>query len=231
MRTRWIVGALLLVALAYGGIRILYRAERAVLNVEIAIYIATPEGEARFSEVNVLRLRQDKGAIVVTSARGIHSEVTGEAVVLELGERISLAQITDLRSTLISAYWTGEEIDESSPRRWAKRIRNTEGARSVPENRWPQFYTFDDPTDPITVRQIRAEDFANEFGSGFSVADVTVRAIEVEPQMGSLAAALPWFEDYHEKSLFLDGEKRFSVRVNASLPEKLDTKRFLKGDK
>lgn len=231
MRMRWIVGALLLVALAFGGIRILYRAERAALNVEIAIYIATPEGEARFSEVNVLRLRQDQGAIVVTSARGIHSEVTGEAVVLELGERISLAQITDLRSTLISAYWTGAEIDESSPRRWAKRIRNSEGARSVPENLWPQFYTFDDPTDPMTVRQIRAEDFANEFGSGYSVSDVTVRATEVEPQIGSLAAALPWFEDYHEKSLFLDGEKRFSVRVNASLPEKLNTKRFLKGDK
>lgn len=61
-----------------------------------------------------------------------------------------------------------------------------------PQEMWPMFVTFDDPTEPATVREVSPE--------SIGVQNVTIEMTEA-PTSNSIVGKLPWLSSYYDKQL------------------------------
>ncbi|MCB1454472.1 MAG: hypothetical protein KDJ43_12580 [Rhizobiaceae bacterium] len=98
-----------------------------------------------------------------------------------------------------------------------------EVSRVLPVDLYPMFVTFDELSDPLTVRQIDPLNLEAEFGAGVRLLSVTLATTDEPASDGTIKSILPWLGDFPEPSLDPTGDYR-----DATLADKLQHGDFLR---
>lgn len=98
-----------------------------------------------------------------------------------------------------------------------------EVSRLLPADLYPMFVTFDELSDPLTVRQIDPHNLEAEFGAGVRLLSVTLANTDEPASDGTIKSILPWLGDFPEPSLDPTGDYR-----DATLADKLQHGDFLR---
>ena len=183
-------------------------------NQRLTMVIETPQGEVWGAAVTRVTKTASSGSLVLPEARGVRSEVTGEAVVVEVAPgRFLFALLSgsdeekrDATHWVYPAYDLGAAVGfEGRP--------SYDGAMTklgmqqldvpvpLPPEGWPMLVTFDDITKPETVREVDPKNLAAVFGEGVRLKAVTLEITEEAVTVGRVDALLPWLGPYPEPGL------------------------------
>jgi hypothetical protein len=206
MRVGVIVGVLALgLFLAFQGC---FGSSSTSWNQRLTLVIETPQGEVRGSAVTRVTKTETSGSLVLPEARGVRSEVSGEAVVVEIAP-----------GRFLFALLSGSDEEKRNATHWVYPAYQLGQARSfggemmklltqpldtpvpLPPEGWPMLVTFDDIGKPETVRQVDPADLAAVFGEGVRLKAVTLEITEETVTEGALDALLPWLGPYPEPGL------------------------------
>lgn len=177
-------------------------------HYKVIVSVDTPEGGVTGSAVRSVTFTD--GIRLPESGPSIRSE--GEAVVIDLGERgvlFALTSFDDYRK-VFAAFpgppgLTPQGIDY---------YESLVGQRApLPLENYPEFVTFEDFDDPVSVVQVRPENIEDIFGEGVLIKDVvieitdapvTVKVEKYRPSYEDMEAFMNWF-----RSLEYDDPRRF----------------------
>lgn len=165
-------------------------------NQKITIVVETPDGIKTGSAVT--RVVWEENFLIKTFFKdGSPSKytVTGEAAFVDLGSnRYLFAVIGDgiharLAENLIRA-------DKSIPK--AKKIDSIDKLPKptiIPPDYYPLLVTFQDVTDPASVKELNTENFSDVFGGGYYLKDITFEIVDDAPS-NKIENVLKWWKEY-----------------------------------
>jgi hypothetical protein len=176
-------------------------------NQRLTVIVDTPAGEVRGSSVVEITDTETMGALVPPEARGVSSEVRGEAVALEvLPGRWLFALLSGGDSSkgaadqlAYYAFRLGESrepgVDSYRAFLHDLRAQPRDTPAPIPPEAYPLLVTFDDITRPDTVREVDPSNLAATFGEGVTLRGMTLEVTADRVTKGQVAAALPWLCD------------------------------------
>jgi hypothetical protein len=179
----------------------------------LTVIVDTPLGQVRGAAVTAVRVNRYVGAIKLPAGGHVSSDMWGEAVVVEV-----------LPGRYLFALLGGGDNPESAAAAWAS---ETYGQRDHPNQTWmpsvqlrfivrheprdtpiplppkamPLLVTFDDITDPTTVRLVDPTNLSASFGPGVSLAGVTLEITDADVTKGRVEEVLGWLGPYPEPGL------------------------------
>lgn len=164
--------------------------KKADWHQKMVLYFDTPNGPMTASSV----IRVDfTGAIEwLGSMDGNHTDLTGEAVVADLGGRYLFALIDGNAGSLI---WLAMRSEFKNVPGFKDAIREVERQTEpldVPESLWPRLVTFEDVEDPLSVQFVSPKDIATQFGSGYSLHRITIQVANEPITVGRVETVLAW---------------------------------------
>ncbi|MES2541550.1 MAG: hypothetical protein V4583_13340 [Pseudomonadota bacterium] len=177
-------------------------------NQRLTLVIETPQGEVRGSAVMRVTKTETRGSLVLPEARGVRSEVTGEAVVVEV-----------VPGRFLFALLSGSDEEKRNATHWVYPAYQLGEASSfggemmkllsqpldtpvpLPPEGWPMLVTFDDISKPETVRQVDPADLAAVFGAGARLQAVTLEITEEAVTEGRVET-LPFWKQLVEQRTF-----------------------------
>ncbi|NOT70254.1 MAG: hypothetical protein HOP09_02915 [Hyphomicrobium sp.] len=177
-----------------------------------------------------------------------HGSVKGEALYLDLGSscRPLIALLTarprnGARNT--SCQW-GEngpgclhDLYGTDKLDWNDKARRLDGgeallrqrgARALPIERLPDLVTFEDITDPATVKEVSPNDPSKALGCDFGWQKITLEITD-EPVTTGIEKKLSWLPDYYDKAL--DGRRPGQRGKEMGLASEMSTVGFQMGMK
>lgn len=171
----------------------------------MTIVVDTSTGDVSGSSVTEVANRKTDGVFALMETRGVHSYVTGEAVVVEvqsgrymfaLLEPVSLdgSWKRDAAHWVYPAFGLGQETDpmertfENAMRQLRRQLYDQ--PVPLPPDGWPLMVTFDDLSDPATVRKVDPLDLAATFGPGVKLRAVTLELTNAPITSGKVVSAL-----------------------------------------
>jgi hypothetical protein len=168
-------------------------------NQRLTLVIETPEGEVRGSAVTRVTKTETSGSLVLMEARGVRSEVEGEAVAVEVAPGKFLFALLsgsgeekrDATQWVRSAYQLSE-ADSHGGEMMKLLTQPHDTPVPLPPEAWPLLVTFDDITKPETVRKVDPEDLAAVFGEGVRLKAVTLEITEEAVTEGRVERVLGW---------------------------------------
>lgn len=137
----------------------------------LTVEVETPSGEASGAAVTSVRKTDTSGPFVPVEARGVHTEVSGEAVAVEVAPGRWLfallkgpgGDFSDAGHWFYAAY--GLDKAPSFEASMAQlRAEPRDQPRPLPPEAWPLMVTFDDINDPKSVRRVDPDDLDAAFG-------------------------------------------------------------------
>lgn len=207
----------------------------------MTVTVETPEGIKTGSAVREVRV--EKG-LKLLPEMGASVELTGEAVVVDLGKRGVLFAlingddawriIFDLFPVKDLAPLTAEGI------RYYSGLKNAKA--SLQAERYPTFVRFRDLNDPKSVEDVRPSEVIDKFkaaypnrqivspeeafGHGVRIKEVTLEMTEETPTQ-TVGKFLPWLQDYYDK--MLDGRRYNFIDAENKLANSLSSGAFATG--
>ena len=170
----------------------------------MTVEVETPLGLRRGS--SVFEVQTKPGTDLLTGGTSARSFVRGEAVAVDFpatGLYSRFSRRCERQATTILAHMSMETLDPDfhyDRVNSAKRLRARPDVRPsspVPASDYPILVTFDDPSDPTTVRLVDPNDLAASFGVGVRLAAVLVEITDDEVTTG-LQHRLTWLrEDFN----------------------------------
>ncbi|MDO6591302.1 hypothetical protein DS901_00635 [Loktanella sp. D2R18] len=161
---------------------------------KLTVTVQTPTGEVSGYSVTEITKTHSDSWYDLPEARGVRSDVRGEAVVVEVAPGkylfVLLDGVEDLAYHTFTQfpYTRGSEFD-----RWARSIERHRGSAEVPQDAYPMMVTFTDIADPTSVILVDPETLANTFGAGYSLAEVTLEITDEEVTTGVVETMLYWW--------------------------------------
>ncbi|WP_206075913.1 hypothetical protein [Mesorhizobium sp. Z1-4] len=142
------------------------------------------------------------------------SEVEGEAVVVDLGERGMLfALLSDANRQEYTENLPSRVLADTTERVWGKEAFSevvvTRRILQVPPKLYPLLVTFDDINDPTTVKRVDPDNLAASFGLGVSLKRITLTITDEPVTEGEVEKLLGWLREYYGKQL--DGRRYETV--------------------
>ena len=211
MRVGVIVGVLALgLFLAFQGC---FGSSSTSWNQRLTLVIDTPQGEVRGSAVPRVIKTETSGSLVLPEARGVRSEVTGEAVVVEIAPGRFLFALLggsgeekrDATHWVYPAYQLGEAGSYGGE--MMKLLSQPLDMQvPLPPEAWPMLVTFDDSGKPETVREVDPGDLAAVFGEGVRLQAVTLEITEEAVTEGRVEGVLGWLCSYKNPYRRLSGK-------------------------
>ena len=183
-------------------------------NQRLTLVIETPQGEVRGSAVTRVTKTDSSGSLVLPEARGVRTDVIGEAIVVEVApDQFLFALLSgsddwqrDASHWVYPAYHLGAAVGVDSRPSYAAammklRAQPYDTPVPLPPEGWPMLVTFDDITQPETVRRVDPNDFAAVFGEGVRLKAVTLEITEEAVTAGRVEGVLgtPFFRDWATK--------------------------------
>jgi hypothetical protein len=173
-------------------------------NQRLTVIVDTPAGEVRGSSVVKISKTETMGPLVLPEARGVSSEVRGEAVALEVlpGRWLFALLHSDLRykgdadQLVYSAFRLGKAREptdrsyESNMHDLRAQPRDTPAP--IPPEAYPLLVAFDDISNPETVREVDPSNLAATFGEGVTLRCMTLEVTGDEITEGPLEGLLGW---------------------------------------
>ena len=175
---------------------------------KLTITIETPAGEVSASSVSQVSWSKHW---IQTDGMGWDYDVTGEAVVVEvtpgryLFALLKGAGTTEYMGSVAAASIAGREsrvIDGDLFDEVRDQRDRAAGVITVPDYQFPMLVTFDDLTDPASVKLVDAADLAASFGPGVRLKSVVLEVTDEAVTEGVVARHLAWLGKYPETRLF-----------------------------
>lgn len=195
-----------------------------VWNQKQIVTIQTPTGEASGSSVTQVKAlfgKQMSGNEVVYG-------VSGEATVVEVRPGRYLFAL--LGGSEERYYWAVAEKLEGKPRgEWLGIIPQMKDVAMLDPSRhgYPLLVTFDDLSEPKSIRKIAPDDLAATFGVGYSLKSITLEITQEEITNSILEKILPWWCEI--RGNMLDGGNIVYYK-NESLANKIGSNELRTGE-
>jgi len=190
----------------------------------LTVAVETPEGIREGSAVREAWASASSIRIGLPESTS-KTNIRGEAVVVDLGERGVLFALIDWDSC--------RGVSETFPYTAAKgipdRIRHFKNLEpglkaELTRKHWPQMVTFADQEDPKSVKPVDPDDLAATFGEGVKLKGITVEITD-EPVTWGIDKRLPWLTGLRSN---IDGT---SATTSNALSNVLHVGNFAKGGK
>ncbi|PID37484.1 MAG: hypothetical protein CR993_00310 [Rhodobacterales bacterium] len=224
-----VASAVGVVLLLYGLIWFVFTSSKAQeWHQKMTLHIEAPDGPVSAS--NVIGVRVGGSSIFMRSLNLPNpAEIqAGEAIYVELNGKPLFVLLGGVKSILYRTI--AEHLGDATGREYYRRIREQTTPLVVPRKLWPTMVTFDDVTDPASVRRVDPDDLAATFGEGIALREVTVQATDDPVTGGRVEEVLgAWFCEYKAKRARLSGSNSIGISSN-ELPEVLGAGSFLMGE-
>lgn len=201
VRTISIVVALALAAWLFGGRLLGFKSwdwhQKLVLEVN------TPHGLVSGGSTVALHVSIDPKWLPSNGGGG-HNRVVGEASFVQVAPGKYLVAL--LRSqdetdrALYSFFQEGVGLTDQSENLFNK-LELGHGSAAVPHSLYPTLVTFDDPSDPKSVKKVDPYNLAATFGPGVSLQGITLEITKEPVTDGKIATVLPWLAEYYGQAL------------------------------
>jgi len=203
---------------------------------KLTLYIETPLGEVVASSVYKINVGDDTGGLFdLPGGKPLSFRVTGEAVVVNLPNgRYLFALMKGKTSSGNTVAQTENAFADVAPELrnekrapYAKRMERVKletEARVLPAKAYPMLVTFDDVTDPKTVRLVDPADLAASFGAGYALRKVTLEITREPVTTGVVEGVLGWLEDIWPNRL--DGDRYGNLYSTLRFANSLSTGNF-----
>lgn len=213
-KSRSILGLLhtfpFLLALAITSFAALSGCERSwSWHQRVSVHVQTADGLRSGSSV----LRGgivDRTDALLPDARGASSFLRGEAVIVEIAPGKYLFALLDEMPTVFPVLFPGE-----APLQAAKKLDGNTASALVPSKYYPIMVTFDDPSDPSSVRLVDPSNLEASFGPGVTLQSVEMSLTEDPVTFGAVDAVLTWLSEYKRGALRLNGKKCIACPVRS----------------
>lgn len=204
--------------------------ERYSWRQKLTVTIEAPAGEVSASSVSQVSWRKQW---IRWDGMGWYYDQTGEAVVVEvmpgrylfallLGAAgpeymgsVAAASIAGRESRVID----GELFDEVRDKR-----DRAAGVIAVPAYQYPMLVTFDDITDPMSVKLVDPADLAASFGPGVRLKSVTLEVTNEAVTEGMVEEKLDWLARIWPSKL--DGKRYETIQAENRLANSLEVGAF-----
>lgn len=179
---------------------------------KITINVDTPTGFVASSATSNIQVYDIPGWIPLNQSARSYKLIAGEAVVVDLGEGQYLFGL--LKGVhRVAEFELADENDEcyanGSDVGFAPCIVNFEGIEDIEYRNYPILVTFDDISNPASVREVNPNDFAATFGEGYSLKSITLEITDEPVTEGKVEKVLGWWCEYRAK-YFVD---RYAAKV------------------
>jgi hypothetical protein len=207
-------------------------------NYKMTIYV----GGKAFSSVRHVEVKEVP-SVVDSGGSTIKRLVDGQAVVLDLGARTYYALLAPPGDPDYPAFVAGMALAPLTPNPAAHSFgdvadglqamvkvrgphdlpREVEGpGATTPTQAWPMFVTFNDPSDPKTVREVSP--------AAIGVSRITIEIIDDDVTTG-IEDRLPWLAGYKKDGMRLSGNKSIVIsNSDHSLAEHIGAGEFTLGE-
>ena len=175
---------------------------------KLTVVVETPNGEVSGSSVTEITKRDQRGNWFFPDARGVYSEVRGEAVAVEVLPGKWLFALLDGREDgkgkveylVYPAFELDKATDASGRRSYETAMAKLHAQpldtpAMIPASDYPLMVTFDDINDPASVKLVDPADLAESFGPGVSLKSVTLEITREKVTEGRVEAVLGWWLD------------------------------------
>ncbi|MCS3725869.1 hypothetical protein [Bradyrhizobium betae] len=187
---------------------------RLTINVEVDGKLVSGSG--------VVQVKQSDTRGLFGSMGGFGNEVSGEAVVVDLGLHGTLfallhgpkAGYGDLGGPAWMLFHAFADLikSETDPLPQVRLLREQHAHRVLKVDEVPMLVRFRDLDDPKSVEQIDPRNLAATFGSGVSLRDVAIEVTQ-DPLTAGIQAKLPWLK---AMKTHLDGDQYHSRNTLAN---------------
>lgn len=165
-------------------------------NQKLTLTVQTPEGPRSATRIVRVTTTMSDAFWMPIEARGVRSSVEGEAIALELTPGNYVFMLLDGVDRLAQKafpelpYDGGDGFGE-----WAEAIQISEMEVIISDDQFPPLVTFQDNSDPRSLRRLSSRSLELTFGEGFQDAQlsfsITTENLS-EPQVGQI---LPWLDN------------------------------------
>ena len=156
---------------------------------KLIVTVETPMGQRSGESVLAGQMRVANSALLPPEARGAFISLQGEAVVVEVAPGRYLFALLNGMPYPFRVFFPDE-----APVDVANRVETLRDSRKLSPKNYPFMVTFDDVTDPTTVRQVDPLNLAASFGPGVALTSVTLEMTDEPRTSGKLKAVLGWID-------------------------------------
>ena len=168
-------------------------------NQKLTLYITTPSGEVVASSVIRIDATDTTSKFFPVEARKFQNKSTGEAVVADLGQgRYLFALLKNKSGNPVDQIHEAYSDVLHEPRRafwgkWVRVLKQQEEPGVLPPRAYPMLVTFDDVTDPKSVRLVDPADLAASFGAGYALRKITLEITDEPVTLGVVEGVFDYF--------------------------------------
>ncbi|WP_246682581.1 hypothetical protein [Mesorhizobium sp. B3-2-1] len=161
---------------------------------KLVLEVDTPTGAKTGGSTVAIHAGTEPKWIPISAAGGIHSEVKGEASFVEVTPGKYLFAILNSAGRESSTFLPQKSPDAYGELDTLVKLRET---RVVPRNKYPDFMTFDDVSDPTSVKRVDPNNLAATFGPGTNLKRITLTITDEAVTDGPVEKILRWLPNYY----------------------------------
>lgn len=176
--------------------------DRASLRYRLTYEVEVPSGEIK-SGSSVVQIDWENTEKLPLPNTGAGHEVTGEAVVVDLGQGkhlFSLLKGVDYKGNpnqLVQEVF--RPLNVSSPRMelldFIRYLNETKPKTRLDHFQLPLLVTFTDINDPVSLRMVVPDDLAASFGAGYALKSITLEITDEPLTSGRIEGVFGWWEN------------------------------------
>jgi hypothetical protein len=171
---------------------------------KLTVTVETPEGPRSGSAVTAAWFQMTpKWAGVGDSAGASNSSLSGEAVVVDLGEGRYLFALlkgyNEFTGRLAFFPLPPKPLNKEQDAAVYDQLEALRASTELPRELYPLLVTFADINDPASVARVDPDDLAASFGPGYALSSITLAITDEPVTKGRVEAVLGWLGD---KQLF-----------------------------
>jgi hypothetical protein len=201
----------------YGVFFALFGSTSYSWHQRLTVVVDTPMGQVRGAAVTAVSVTEYHGAINLPNGGHGSWDMHGEAVVVEVlpGRYLFALLNGGDNPNGAAAAWTGTTFKQRDfpnengisfdDLRAIIRSEPRDTPIPLPPQAMPLLVTFDDITDPTTVRLVDPTNLSASFGPGVSLAGVTLEITEADVTKGRVEGVLGWLHSILPNQL--DGQR------------------------
>jgi hypothetical protein len=185
--------------------------ENHVWRQKMVLEVETPSGIVSGGSVTEMTVRWFGGLDRMSSE--VNARVRGEASFVEVAPGRYLFALFKDGEAFRTAEVFREASDNKETRPITARLESIRESRVVPLDRYPMLATFDDITDPKSVKLVDPANLAGTFGAGFALKSITIEITDENVTEGKVETVLGWLPAH--SGLQLDGGKYRDLQNNS----------------
>jgi hypothetical protein len=167
---------------------------------KLTVTVETPEGPKSGSAVSAAWFQMTpKWGGVGDSAGASNSSLSGEAVVVDLGEGRYLFALlkgyTEFTGRLAFFPLPQKPLSKEADAAVYDQLEALRATMELPRALTPLMVTFADITDPASVARVDPDDLAASFGPGYALTSITLAITDKPVTKGRVEAVLGWLDN------------------------------------